>query len=307
MRSSAFAFGCVLVCLGPLVGSELSYARPSPLQPLAAIKFDFLKNEVVASVRINGKGPFTVLLDTGTAPSVIDLSVARKIGLKLETASGPSEGGGTEAHLTYSTSLPDVVLGKLTTAKVEALATDLSGLTPKIGRQIDGVLGDSFFSNRVIQFDYSRKIAKVYSRSPISRPHPVAREITVPFQHEDGEVHFSGLRINGKTVKANLDTGSNGTFSLTPSGIERLGLVKQASKGQARSASGFNGKYNMRKGTLDLVEFGNYRIYKPEVIYWQRNTGHDSRNWDVNVGNLFLKNFVVTVDYQANQLTLTRR
>ena len=293
--------------MGSLVGFEPSYAHTPPPRTLASVTFDFLKSEIVASVRINGKGPFTVLLDTGTAPSVIDLSIARKIGLKLEATSGPGEGGGTEAHPTYSTILPDVVFGRLHTSKVEALATDLSGLSPKIGRQIDAVLGDGFFSNRVIQFDYSRKIAKVYASSPFSRSHPVSREITVPFQHDDGEVHFSGLRINGKSVKANLDTGSNSTFSLTPSGIDRLGLVQQASKGQARSASGFNGKYNTRKGTLDVVEIGNYRIYKPEVIYWQRNTGHDSRHWDVNVGNLFLKHFVVTVDYQANLLTLTPR
>ena len=301
LRSRSLVLGlCVLIA------SDQVHASLGPPLPQASVPFTLVRNEIVATVRINGRGPFTVLLDTGPAPSVIDLSLARKMGLKLEAASGPSEGGGTEAHQTFTTHLPDVVFGKLNTPKVEALATDLSGLKRAFNRPIDAVLGDSFFSNRVVQFDYVKQIARLYTRSPISRTAKVSTSSTVPFKHVDGEVHFSGLRINGKAVTANLDTGSNGEFSLTPNGISLLGLDREALSGKTKLAAGFNGRYKTREGTLSLVEFGNYRVHNAPTAYWMAGTGHDTSHWDVNVGNLFLKEFVVTIDYQADLLTLSR-
>lgn len=305
MSSVGLRSGLLVAGLCALAASERIDASQHPPRPLSSVPFLFFKNEIVATVRINHKGPFTVLLDTGTAPSVIDVSVARKIGLKLVAEFATSDGGGTEKHQDYETTLPNVELGKLNTPKVAAVATDLSGLTKRFGKPIDAVLGDSFFSNRVVQFDYANKIFRLYNRSPILGSEKTKKSTTVPFRHDDGEVHFSGVRINGKAVSANLDTGSNGEFSLTPQGIRALNLDQQAANGESTSAAGFNGKYKAQKGTLDLVEFGEFRVRQAPVTYWSVGTGHDNSHWDVNVGNLFLMNYIVTIDYQANVLTLT--
>ena len=48
------------------------------------VPFDFYRNEIIVQVTVNGKGPFSMMLDTGTDPSVVDLARARETGLKLD-------------------------------------------------------------------------------------------------------------------------------------------------------------------------------------------------------------------------------
>ena len=295
-----------MVGAGGLAEPFLSSSAVAAAKPLASVPFRFIRNEIIAAVRINGKGPFAVLLDTGTAPSVIDTSVAREIGLKLRSTTGDTSGGGTQTHETFTTELDEVRFGTYKVKNVVSLTTDLSGLTRELGQPIAAVLGDSFFSNRVVQFDYREHVASLFSTSPILKGQKTKKTFIVPFKHEDGEVHFAGLKINGESVQANLDTGSNGDFSLTPKAIIRLGLAERAKTAQIRSGAGFNGKYKAREGTLDLVQLGDYQRRKAPVLYWAIGTGHDASDWDVNVGNAFLRDFLVTVDYRANLLTLVR-
>lgn len=40
---------------------------------LIVMPFEFIRNEIVVQVKVNGKGPFNMMLDTGTDPSAIDL------------------------------------------------------------------------------------------------------------------------------------------------------------------------------------------------------------------------------------------
>ena len=59
------------------------------------IPFEFSHNQIIISVKVDGKGPFSMLLDTGTDPSAIDITAAREIGLKLGSTAHQSSGGGT--------------------------------------------------------------------------------------------------------------------------------------------------------------------------------------------------------------------
>src|SRR4029434_420825 len=70
------------------------------------IPFDFVRNEILLQVKVNGKGPFNMMRDTGTEPSAIDLETAKELGLKLSSAGGPVSGGGTARNLAYETKLP---------------------------------------------------------------------------------------------------------------------------------------------------------------------------------------------------------
>jgi len=67
------------------------------------------------------------MLDTGTAPSVIDTAVAKKIGIKVGSAGQQGTGGGQEAVRFFETSLPQVGIGGFTFKNVAALAGDLNG------------------------------------------------------------------------------------------------------------------------------------------------------------------------------------
>lgn len=63
------------------------------------VPFQFYRHEVLIQVTINGQGPFPMLLDTGTNSSVIDLSLAQRLGLALTPAGRGGSGGGVEKIL----------------------------------------------------------------------------------------------------------------------------------------------------------------------------------------------------------------
>src|SRR6059058_6058937 len=58
-------------------------AQTPRTDPVIEIPFEFSHNQIVISVKVDGKGPFNMLLDTGTDPSAIDIAAAKDIGLKL--------------------------------------------------------------------------------------------------------------------------------------------------------------------------------------------------------------------------------
>jgi hypothetical protein len=118
----------------------LPFALLSGQNVVAEVPFEFFKQEVVAQVQICGKGPFAVMFDTGAAPSVIDLTLARQLGIKLESNGAAGDGGGSEKTQAYDCHLPDLELGGLTIKGVDCVAMYLSNLSKKLGRHLDGLV-----------------------------------------------------------------------------------------------------------------------------------------------------------------------
>jgi hypothetical protein len=44
----------------------------------------------------------------------------------------------------------------------------------------------------------------------------------------------------------------------------------------------------------------------PEVVFFNKGAGYDDAAWGLRIGNAFLKEFVMTVDYQRKIITLKR-
>src|SRR4051794_33771412 len=78
--------------------------------------FSFNHNEIVLHVTINGKGPYAMLLDTGTDPSAIDFLVAREVGLDR----------GAATNRPYMVTLPSLAVGAFSVPKITAIAADVS-------------------------------------------------------------------------------------------------------------------------------------------------------------------------------------
>lgn len=66
----------LLCCL--LVTVFVSSAEAGGKQQAVEIPFDFYRNEIILQVKVNGKGPFNMMLDTGTDPSAVILLRPKK-------------------------------------------------------------------------------------------------------------------------------------------------------------------------------------------------------------------------------------
>lgn len=208
--------------------------------PVVEIPFEFYRNEIILQVKVNGKGPFNMMLDTGTDPSGIDLATAKEIGLKLTPLGKPATGGGTDVNLVYGTELSLVEVGGLTAKNLEAVAINLSKVSDRLGKQVVG----------------------------------------------------------------NLDTGSNGGFALTPEAVSFLGLEEEVSRAKVATNVGYNGVSENREGKVGNVSVGGISVDAPAATFFGKGMGHDKKPWGINIGNVFLKDFVLTIDYRKKLVML---
>ncbi len=181
-------------------------------------------------------------------------------------------------------------------------------MVPKIasalGRPLRLVLGKSFLNGRIVQIDFPKRVL----RFPRSRPDGAEvrdRRAILKFRYGD-DVELEGARIDGKPVRAILDTGSNGAVKLTPEAVRLLGLETTAAAGKQSESTGFRGTYGTREGNLGRLELGAITIPNPRATFWAPGTGHDGKPWDANIGNAILKDFVVTLDAVNGVLVLER-
>jgi len=107
-------------------------------------------------------------------------------------------------------------------------------------------------------------------------------------------------------MTANLDTGSSGSFHLTPAAVSYLGLEDEVNRARATSSVGYNNVSENREGKVSNVTIGGISLDGPSVIFFGKGTGRDKEPWGVNIGNVFLKDFVVTIDYRSKLVTLER-
>jgi predicted aspartyl protease len=293
----------LLCCL--LVTVFVSSAQAGGKQQVVEVPFDFYKNEIILQVKVNGKGPFNMMLDTGTDPFAVDLTTAKDIGLKLHPLGKPGTGGGTDVNLTYYTELPLVEVAGFTVKDVETLAIDLSKISERLGKPLHGVLGYSVLNGRIVQIDYPNHVVRFYSQPLFSKVANTPKRSVLSFRYADN-VLLEDVFVNGKKVVGNLDTGSNGAFNLTPAAVGYLGLEEEFNEAPVSTDVGYNGVSQNRQGKVNNVTVGGISIDAPAVVFFGKGTGRDKKPWGLNIGNAFLKDFVLTVDYR-NKLVMLER
>jgi predicted aspartyl protease len=304
-RSSGLIFGLLLLgamgCLRALPQSAAT--GPSVVE----IPFEFVRGSVVIQAMVNGKGPFSMLLDTGADPSIVDLDTAKSIGLEIASKGEQGSGGGKDANPAYETSLPAVQLDSLTATNVAALAMDLSKISAALGRPIGGVLGYSLLKARIVQIDYPNRTVRFMTKAPscAEAVHSgVGRCTSLSFRYKD-DILATGVKVNGKRVTTNFDTGSNGKFQIAPAAVEKLSLGEDVARAHPTSSVGFNGELKNREGTVRNVSVGTISVNEPAVIFYGKGMGIDKEPWDLRVGNEFLQDYVVTLDFQHGRIVLT--
>jgi hypothetical protein len=125
------------------------------------------------------------------------------------------------------------------------------------------------------------------------------------FRYVDN-VLVDDVLVNRKKMVGNLDTGSSGLFNLTPAAVSYLGLDEEVSRAPVSSDVGFKGVSENRKGKLRNVTIGGISLDEPDVIFFAKGTGRDKKPWGINIGNVFLKDFVMTIDYRKKLIVLER-
>ncbi len=217
----------VLLLLGPRSAPGTAQALPPPASaqpaPVPAEAIDNLADVMVeapepryvaptlrdqigriwAPVRINGRGPFRLVLDTGASSSGVTAMVALALG--LSTSDSPPV---LLRGVTGQATVPTI---RVDTLSVGDLAVDspLLPIVPDALGGAEGVLGSEGLKNKRIFIDFHHdKIVITYSRDERS-PHGF---YTVPFRLVGGQLIVIDAMVGSVHTHAVVDTGGQSTI-----------------------------------------------------------------------------------------------
>jgi hypothetical protein len=274
-------------------------AAPPPAPP--PVKFDLASETVavpmkiedgriVLDVRVNGKGPFPFLLDTGAHGGVIDLAFARAQGLTLGDELSIATPGGS-GRPAWMTSIARLDVGGLALRDVPLVASDALPFppTPDAPR---GVLSPYGLSGLLIALDYP-KGSVVFRRGAL--PEPDGREV---FGWDRGkELPEIPVTIAGRKIAVHLDSGGAGGVMLPDAMAGEVPLA--APPIEVGRARGVDQDVPIRMAKLQgSMTIGRYTIDNPTLHFvgFYQTQG--------NLGPPVLKHFVLTLDPANARLRL---
>jgi membrane-associated protease RseP (regulator of RpoE activity) len=145
----------LLLVLLLFLPSPARAADPRP-QPVA-ISFDLLKTgHMVTKIKVNGKGPYRVIFDTGAPVTVLNNKVARESGLLKNNRKPLFTLFGSMGQVKIGT----LEVGALKASDLDAIVMDhptVETLAKAFGRPIEGIVGFPFFARYHMTLDYQAK------------------------------------------------------------------------------------------------------------------------------------------------------
>jgi hypothetical protein len=249
----------------------------------------------VVDVRIDGKGPYPFILDTGASITVIGDDLGRE--LSLAPQEGVHAGSPGDAPAPAIVTVRALGLGTATIGGFMAAVMPLASFFKTEGAP-RGVLSAASFPGYLVIFDYPGK------RITIKKGALDAADAQTIFQYpDDAELPELPIRIGGHDTQVHVDTGSGSTLTLPRRFLAELPLKSEPKDaGQARLPGG---SFPVSSAAVDgPLEIGRYKIDLKELRFSDVRLG--AGLGPGNIGYPILKDFVVTLDSKNRRVRMDR-
>ncbi len=294
-------FPSTLLALSLIAGA----ATAAPL----IVPFDFSDGEIGLNVTVAGK-PHFMILDTGVDPSVIGLAQAQALGLTIDRgAGGEASGEGNDASSqVFPTSLTGLAIGGRDFGPIEALAFDTAGLSARMGRTLDGVLGYSFLKDKIALIDYpASTLTLLDNAGQEAKSIATCRQRwSIPLEGypDDAIPKVPGFRLGAASGSISLDTGSNSGINLYQAALALPGLKDALTEAGVSTFAGGRGVGQAKKYVLNApVGFGPFTLPAGQEVTVRDEPGADDRI--ANVGNRLFAAMKLKIlfDYPGKTMT----
>jgi predicted aspartyl protease len=265
------------------------------------VPFSLIDNHIYVDVAVNGKGPFSFIVDTG-ANNILTPGTAKALGLTsegcIEThgAAGPVSDSGvvrlSEIRIGDAVIMSQVVyVMPLPPVEVEGIACA-------------GVIGFETFRRFVIRIDYAAGTI-MFIRPDSFDPSDAGSVIELKFYGHMPEVEGT---FEGRPCKLDIDTGSRAELSLTKPFVDANALCNDhPERVDAIDGWGINGPVRSRVIRSDGLRIGD--VIVKDVVASMATEEHGAladAAYDGNIGSKLLKRFIVTFDYTRQRMYLKR-
>ena len=247
------------------------------------------------------------LLDTGAGQSFFDMGIARSIDVQLgQHFTGHGAGAGTiDGAVVVNGSI--TLEGTRLAVPVPA-ALDLSGLPPREGHVIDGILGYNFIDQYVVEVDYVKQELRLFDATRFSYSGP-GTSLPFTFAANHPVVETTLRLANGDTMSGRfvVDVGAASALSLTRPFVEEHRLRTRITPIVRRVAGGgVGGAVVTDVGRVAALKLGKFEVHNVITSLYGDSAGVMSGNgsWIGNIGGDVLRRFNVFLDYRRHRIIL---
>lgn len=303
--------GTLLVFLAaPCFSQPASFQFTKARKHRVELPFDLQRNLIILTAKLNGKGPFNFMLDTGVGTSLItDPQLQQQLqlaqGQRFRVA-GLGEETALEAFMTESVrvELPGVVAPALS---MLVFSDDVLDLSSYVGVPIHGILGRDIFQSFVVEVNPSEGRLVLFDPKKYKRPRG-RRWTDLPLEMEGDKAYITtNVTLHDSLtlpLKLILDTGAGHALSLETGSDNRLTLPPKVLRTQL--GRGLSGYINGYMGRVTSMQLGRYYLNNlltsfPDDADVRLRT-ETFRNG--NIGLELLKRFSLVIDYPHNRLLL---
>lgn len=271
-----------------------------PTSGRATLPFRLVNNHIVVDVRINGKGPFPFMVDTG-GHDILTPATLRTLGLRPIGAT-PSFGAGEQANSSGYVRVERIDAGGAVLTGQTMITLDFS--PPAVeGLTLGGMLGVEFFERFVVRVDYGAKTITFIDPHRFGTADLSGAGTLVPFDFYEHMPQVAGT-IDGRPARFDIDTGSRADVTFTRPFVEANGLRGAYPDGvtitDGWGVGGPSRSYVVRPRTLSL---GEVTVDGPIAGLSAAKVGSFAdEGSDGNIGSGLLKRFAVTFDYAHRRL-----
>jgi PDZ domain/Aspartyl protease len=264
------------------------------------IPFKVYNGHIYLPVKIDGKGPFLMLFDSGGA-NILQPSVAKQLGLKVEGALGGS-GVGESKQDVGMTKVGRIELGGIVVRDQVFATIDLQDFASRVEGldHVAGLVGYELFKRFPVTIDYQRSRAIFYNPETFEY---AGKGVRVPFRFKGHIPQVEGS-VDGIAGAFDIDTGSRASIDLTGPFVDKNGLAeKYAAKYRVVSGAGVGGRVYSSLARAGALTLGDVAVVKPVTYLSQQKQGAFADVYLAgNVGYGVLKQFNITFDYSRQQL-----
>jgi len=278
----------------------------SPGKRIESVPFEMVGSYVVIKLKVNESTPLNIILDSGISNTIItELEPTDKISLNFSDVKDLMGLGGGEHLEAYKSNYNVLKVGKLKldSKTVFVLREDIFNLSKHTGTKINGLIGVDFFSDYIVEVNYSNKRVNFYENKSLIVPKGYE---TIPLNVQSRKM-FVNLKVlesdsTQRRVKMLLDTGAELNAWFQTHKNESVHLPKMNVR--CTIGEGFNGEIKGVVGRMKLICFGSFCLSNPIVSFPDSASIAEiveNSDRDGTVGSEILSRFNYFIDYNQKQ------
>jgi len=266
------------------------------------IPFRFINNHIYLDVKIDGKGPYSFIVDTGGV-NLMTPTLAKSLGLAV-VGQTEARGAGTATMQSGFTKIGRLALGEAVVTNPTFVTLPLDRLSNTEGTELIGMVGYETFRRFVTRIDYGARTLTLIDPKTFN-PKDAGTAVPIAF---NGNAAIVAGTYSGIPAKFQIDTGARSSLTLDAPFVEKNALRARISKSVEGIAGWGTGgpsrEYTFRGDTLSIGQVSVTGL----VTGLSEDKGGAFADPTIagNIGGGVLKQFVVTFDYGRRVMYLKR-